>query len=105
MVVNCITLPDEWLADFCKRWKIAEFALFGSVVRDDFQPDSDIDVLVTYAPDSHTTLFDEVEIELELEAFLGRKVDVASRRGVEQSRNPIRRKAILDSARVIYAAS
>ena len=97
-------VPKEKIADFCRRWKIIEFALFGSVLRGDFRPESDIDVLVTFAPDARWSLFDHVEMQDELKALFGRNVDLVSRRGVERSRNPIRRQEILESAEVIYAA-
>jgi predicted nucleotidyltransferase len=97
-------LPNERIAEFCRKWKVAEFALFGSVLRDDFRPDSDVDVLLTFAPDSRVSLFDFVDMQDELEAAFGRRVDVVSRRGVELSENPYRRSSILDSARVVYAA-
>lgn len=105
MVVKNIEIPIEQIADFCQRWKITEFAFFGSVLRDDFRPDSDIDVLVTFAPNAHRTLFDMVDMQDELEAMFARKVDVVSKRGIERSRNYLRRKAILNSAQIIYAAS
>ena len=79
-------------------------AFFGSVLRDDFGPDSDVDVLVRFHPETRHTLFDMVTMEEELKRILGRKVDLVSRRGIEMSRNYIRRKAILGSAEVIYAA-
>lgn len=97
-----IDLPMDALAAFCQRWGISELALFGSVLREDFGPESDIDVLVTFAPGSRHTLFDAVRMEQEIEALLGRRVDLVSRRSVEQSENYIRRKAILTSARTIY---
>jgi predicted nucleotidyltransferase len=99
-----IDIPQDKIADFCRRWKISELALFGSVLREDFRPDSDVDVLVTFAPDAKWSLFDHVDMEDELEGILGRPVDLVSRRGIERSRNPFRRKAILDSARVVHAA-
>jgi hypothetical protein len=99
-----IDLPMEQIADFCQRWKITEFALFGSVLRDDFRPDSDIDVLVTFAPDAEWSLFDHMHAEEELSQLLGRDVDLVNRHAVEESRNYIRRKAILRSARTIYVA-
>jgi predicted nucleotidyltransferase len=92
------------IAEFCRRWKIAEFALFGSVLRDDFRLDSDVDVLVTFAPDAEWGLFDMVDMQDALEKIFGRKVDLVSRRGIEASRNYIRRKAILSSAEVIHVA-
>jgi len=100
-----IILPKGLIIDFCQRWKITEFALFGSVLRDDFRPDSDIDVLVQFAPDASWTLLDHVEMQDELVAMLGRNVDLVSRRGIERSRNKMRRKAILESAEVFYAAA
>ena len=61
-----IPIDQEKIAEFCQRWKITEFALFGSVLRDDFRPDSDVDVLVTFAPDAEWSLFDDVDMEEEL---------------------------------------
>jgi hypothetical protein len=98
-------LPKEKIADFCQRWEIVELALFGSVLRDDFSDDSDLDVLVTFAPTSRWTLLDHVEMQEELKEIVGRSVDLVSRRGIERSRNVIRKKAILDSAEVYYAAA
>jgi hypothetical protein len=102
MVRHSLEIPDDALARFCRRWKITELALFGSVVRGDFRPDSDVDVLVTFDPQSRWTLFDMVDMQDELSALLGRPVDLVSRRGVESSRNYLRRKAILSSAETIY---
>lgn len=99
-----IPIDREKIAEFCRRWKIAEFALFGSVLRDNFRPDSDVDVLVTFTSDARWSLFDFVEMKEELEGIFGHKVDVVSRRGIEASRNPYRKKAILSSAQVIHAA-
>ena len=105
MKVKNIAISREKITNFCQRWKITEFAFFGSVLRDDFRPDSDIDVLVTFAPDAQWSLFDHVDMQDELEALFGRKVDLVSRRGIERSRNYIRRQSILGSAEVVYAAS
>ena len=99
-----IEIPNEKIADFCHRWKITEFAIFGSALRNDFQHDSDIDVLVSFAPDATWGLFDHVAMQDELQAIFARKVDLISRRAIERSHNPIRRKAILTSAEVVYAA-
>jgi uncharacterized protein len=96
-------IDDHVLADFCRKWKITEVALFGSALRDDFAPESDIDLLVTFAPDAHRTLFDFIHAEDELKALLGRDVDLIEKRAIEESPNWIRRKHILGSARVIYA--
>jgi hypothetical protein len=99
-----IAIDRERIADFCRRWKIVEFSLFGSVLRDDFRPDSDIDVLVSFASDAEWSLFDHVAMEDELTAMIGRKVDLLSRRAIERSENWIRRKAILGSAEAVYVA-
>jgi predicted nucleotidyltransferase len=92
------------IGEFCKKWKVAEFAIFGSALRADFGPDSDVDVLVTFKPDSKRSLFDLVQMEEELKGMFGREVDLVSRQGIEASRNHLRRKAILGSAKVLYAA-
>ena len=97
-------IDRQKVAQFCSRWLITEFAVFGSILREDFRPDSDIDVLVTFAPDARHTLFDMVRMQDELRQMLGRDVDLVSRRGIEASRNYIRRKAILSSAQVIHVA-
>jgi predicted nucleotidyltransferase len=96
--------PDR-IAEFCRKWGVDELALFGSVLRDDFRPDSDVDVLLTFAPDAGVSLFDYAEIQDDLEAIFGRRVDVASKRGIQAGGNPFSQKAILGSARVIYAAA
>ena len=92
------------MAEFCQKWGIAELALFGSALRQDFGPASDVDVLVTFALDSHPSLFDMVRIEEELAGIFARPVDLVSQRGIKSSHNYIRRSAILGSAQVLYAA-
>lgn len=99
-----IELDMDRIKEFCQRWDITEFALFGSVLREDFGQNSDIDVLVTFAPDSRISFSDLDLMEEELAEILGRKIDLVSRRGIEASANYIRRRAILSSAEVIYAA-
>ncbi len=92
------------IAAFCAKWKITQFALFGSVLRDDFRVDSDVDVLVDFAPDARLTLFDVFRMEEELKSIFGRDVDLLDRRAVQESDNPRRQRAILDSAEVLHAA-
>jgi uncharacterized protein len=99
-----IPLDRDQIESFCRRWKITELSLFGSVLREDFRADSDVDVLVTFASDAGWSLFDHVAMQEELSVLLGRKVDLVSRRAVEQSDNWIRRRAILDTAEPYYAA-
>jgi predicted nucleotidyltransferase len=99
-----IDYDKEKLRDFCRRWKITEFSLFGSVVRDDFGPESDVDVLITFAPDARRSLFDMVHMEDELVEIFGREVDLLTRRAVEGSLNPIRKTSILSSAVILDVA-
>jgi len=99
-----IPIEHEKIAAFCQRWKIVELCLFGSVLRDDFRPDSDVDVLATFTPEAEWSLFDHVAMEEELSAIFGRKVDLVSRRAIERSANWIRRQAILGSAEPCYVA-
>lgn len=104
MKLKTIELPIEQIQRFCDRWQITEFALFGSVLRDDFRPDSDIDVLVTFAPEAKRGLSETLQMKDELQAILGRKVDFIVKTAIERSENWLRRKNILESAQVIYAA-
>ena len=96
-----IDLPLDRIAAFCERWKITEFALFGSVLREDFRPDSDVDVLVSFQPRAPWSLWDLVEMQEELGAIFGRPVDLIEKEGL---RNPYRRHEILSTRRVVYAA-
>ncbi len=99
-----IEIPREAIVAFCQKWKIIEFAIFGSVLRDDFRPESDVDVLVTFAPGAQWTFEQWLDMTRELEAIFGRKVDMVERRLVEQSKNYIRRKHILNHLESIYVA-
>jgi uncharacterized protein len=102
MTSTAIDLPMGKIAEFCHKWQVTEFALFGSVLRDDFRPDSDIDVMVQFHPEAHPTLFDLTYMEDELKVLFQRDIDLVTRKGIETSRNYLRRKAILSSAQVIY---
>ena len=102
--VKNIRLPQKEIADFCRRWKISEFALFGSVLRDDFGPDSDLDLLVTFAPEADWSLFDHLRMKEELSHLLNREIDLLSRHAVEQSHNYLRRQEILNTAQVVYVS-
>lgn len=99
-----IPIDQEKIKAFCQKWKIIEFSLFGSVLREDFRPDSDVDVLVTFAEDADWGLFDIVHMEDELKIIFGREVDLSERPAVMKSKNPIRKESILSTARVFYAA-
>lgn len=88
---------------FCRRWKIQELALFGSVLREDFNPDSDIDILVAFGPDADWGLLDHVKMQQELQAILHRDVDLVTRRAVERSANWLRRHEILNTAQILFS--
>lgn len=99
-----IDLPKEEIEEFCRRRKVREFSLFGSVLREGFRPDSDVDIIVDFAPDAKPTLFDLASMADELETIFGRKVDLVTREAVEQSDNYIRRNEILSSIEVVYVS-
>ena len=98
-----ITASPDTVAEFCQRWQVAELSVFGSVLRDDFNRESDIDVLVEFEPGCVPGI-QFVSMASELSHLLGRPVDVLTRSAVERSPNYIRRRRILESAEVIYAA-
>jgi predicted nucleotidyltransferase len=104
MTTARIPIPYAEVAAFCRKWRIKELALFGSVLRDDFRPESDIDVLVTFLPGVSWLWGGYSEMAEELGAILGRKVDLVSRPGIEQSRNPFLKKNILGNVESIYVA-
>jgi predicted nucleotidyltransferase len=95
-------LPRKKIAEFCKRWGITEFSLFGSVLREDFRPESDIDVLVSLDPSAHIGLFELAQMQIELENIFKRPVDLVEK---DALRNSYRRSEILKTAQVIYAES
>ena len=97
-----IQVPEERIEAYCRKWKIKELSLFGSVLRDDFRPDSDIDVLISFAPGGEMTFENFLEMRDELSAiFGGRPIDLVEKRLVK---NPFRRHEILTTREVVYAA-
>lgn len=96
-----LELDAARIRDLCRRWRIAEFSLFGSVLRSDFRPDSDVDVLVSFEPGAPWSLFDIVRLQDELTALFGRESHVVEARAL---RNPFRRAEILRTRKVVYAA-
>lgn len=103
MIITAINLPMEKIADFCNRWQVVEFSLFGSVLRDDFRPDSDVDVMVEFAPDAHPTFTILDQMEDHLHQIFDRDIDLITRQGIETTRNYLRRQEILSSAQIVYA--
>ena len=99
-----ILVPTGRIAEYCRANGIARLDVFGSALRTDFRPESDVDLLVEFEPDRTPGLFDFARIEEELAALFGREVDLVSRSSIERSRNYIRRAEILGSAETIYAA-
>jgi predicted nucleotidyltransferase len=99
-----IEVDPRRLRDFCSRWQIRELALFGSALREDFGPDSDLDILVTFAESADWSLLDLVRMERELTELAGREVDLVDRRSIARSANWLRRDEILKSAVPVYAA-
>lgn len=104
LLTEKLQIAPAVLAEFCQRWQIAEFAFFGSVLRDDFRPDSDVDVLVSFSPEADTrwNLFDLIKMQQELEQLFNRSVDLTEKAGLE---NPYRRAEILKTYQVVYASA
>jgi len=96
-----IDIQPEKIRVFCRKWKIVEFSLFGSVLRDDFRPNSDVDVLINFEESAEWDLFDIVEMKEELKSLFGREVDLVEQGAI---RNPFRRQSILSSKEILYAA-
>ena len=96
-----IDIRDSKLSEFCRKWKVKELSLFGSILRDDFSPDSDIDVLVVFQPDDPWSLWDLMDMKEQLEVLFGRSVDLVEK---EALRNPWRKRQILSTYEVVYAA-
>src|SRR3954470_7146261 len=96
-----VRLPFDALDAFCRKWQVRELALFGSVLREDFSPESDVDVLVTFDREAPWSLWDVITMREELEQMLGRKVDLVEKDAI---RNPFRRREILRTHQVIHAA-
>lgn len=94
----------ESVAELCRKWRIVKLEVFGSILRDDFRPDSDIDLLATFEPHVRWSAFRLHQAEREFEQLFGRRVELISRRALERSENNIRRAAILKHTETLYAA-
>ena len=94
-------IPGDKISSFCRQWKVRELSLFGSALRDDFRPDSDVDILVSFFEDARWSLFDLINMADELGSVFGRPVDLVEK---EALRNPFRRESILSTRKIIYAA-
>jgi len=94
-------LPGQ-IEAFCQQWQVTELAAFGSVLRNDFRAESDVDLLVTFAPEARVSLLNLVDMQDHLSTMFGRSVDLIEKRSIENSHNWIRRQQILSTATVIY---
>lgn len=101
MTTPKFSVLQEKIRGFCQRRKIAELSIFGSVLRDDFRPDSDVDVLLTFAPDAQWSLYDWMDMIHELREIFDRDIDLLSTQAL---RNPFRRHEILTTREILYAA-
>jgi predicted nucleotidyltransferase len=101
MKFHNIDLPKEKIEEFCKKWKVVELALFGSVLRDDFRPDSDIDVLITFTDDCGWSLLDLAQMHIDLKVIFQQEIHIREK---DALRNPFRKKEILNHHEVIYMA-
>ncbi len=95
-----IEIPESKIAEFCRRHRVRSLSLFGSVLREDFDSDSDVDVLVEFEPDAQVGFIAMSRMQRELSALLGWPVDLVPREGLK----PIIREAVLSSAEELYAA-
>ena len=104
MKILSIPIPEDKIQQFCQQWQITELCLFGSILRDDFTPDSDIDILVTFSPETQWSLLDFIKMEYQLQNILNRKVDLVIKETIENSDNWLRKQSILETAERIYGA-
>jgi len=96
-----VHIDQNLIADFCKKWNITELSIFGSVLREDFGSESDVDILVSLDPGTRLSLYDWLDMIDEIKSIIGREVDLVEKTGI---RNPFRRREILSTAKVLYAA-
>jgi predicted nucleotidyltransferase len=101
LIKNGISLDYDDIVRICRRYYITELSIFGSSIREDFNENSDIDILVSFAKNSSINLFDIMNIEHEFTGLLKRKVDIIEK---ESLKNPIRKNTILSTREIIYAA-
>jgi uncharacterized protein len=105
LLVDRLKVTQSQIIQFCQRWHITEFALFGSILRDDFQPDtSDVDVLVVFSSEARKGLSEWITMQDELTALFGHQVDLVNKAAIQENHNWIRRRNILETAQVIYGS-
>ena len=99
MILNGIDISEDFIKSFSKKWKIKEFAMFGSILRNDFDKNSDIDVLLTFSQNAKISLLDFVIMQDELKSVFHREVDIIEKNALN---NPYRKKEIMNNFRVVY---
>jgi predicted nucleotidyltransferase len=104
MKVGHLEVDERALASLCRKWKIAKLEAFGSVLRDDFRPESDVDLLVSYEDGSRKRFDDQLSAVEDFQKLFGREVELVPRKRIEASENYIRRHAILTTAKVVYGS-
>jgi predicted nucleotidyltransferase len=104
MTIKNIEIREEKLKEICREYSIRELSIFGSALRNDFNPDSDIDLLIEFKPESGISLFDLVDLKKEFEELFGRDVDIVSKNAIKLSRNQLKKKSILENYKIIYAS-
>lgn len=97
---SAVPIPKDQIVLFCRKWGIREFSIFGSALRGDFQPESDVDVLVEVDPSRALSAWDWTDMIEELKSLFGREVDLVEKDAI---RNPFRRREILSTSRIVYA--
>lgn len=100
MLIQPTIIPRKEITRFCQKWNVVEFALFGSILREDYSADSDVDVLITFADPKQPSLFDLAQMQMELQEAFGRSVDLVEKNSII---NPYRKDDILENSRVVYA--
>src|SRR2546427_5157354 len=103
MKAHGIDLESQAIRNFCIKWKIKELRVFGSILRDDFRPDSDIDFLADFDEDADWDLLDHMDMEEELAGIVGRRVDLLTKYSVENSHNRFYKQAILSKSEPVVA--
>ena len=104
-VLARLHVTEAQIAAYCRKWAIVRFELFGSALRADFDEQSDVDVLVTFGPEGKSGIGELLDMEDELQILFGRHTDLVARHLIETSRNWVRRRNILQSAQLLYAAA
>jgi predicted nucleotidyltransferase len=97
-----LNLPQIEITQICQQWQITKMSLFGSILRDDFNSNSDIDILIQFSPDARQGLFTLAKLKHKLEDITGRSIDIVVQESVENSNNWIRKNEILTTAQIIY---